>query len=300
MLQVAYGLEAYKLDLLKETELKGLNEFSRKSFQGLSKEILTFLETEQLMGGKKVAIIHVSDLSELDGPLFHTIHDNYGKVSNISILICGKTADKRKKFVKELLTKPFVKACGRCASEPELAKIIRYEAKANGCVFEPAAENHFITRTGYLVDESVSLYHIKNLILDLSELAENGTITEELVTAVVPENILYNAFSLTSLIESGKIREVKKQSEKIKEGGAIQAISAMLYDFRTSYKIKLGFSKSEVGVFKDSPYLKYSSAQLLQCINTCTETVEKIKNGEIAEKDALMYASLEITRIIKK
>ena len=34
MLQVAYGLEAYKLDLLKETELKGLNEFSRKSFQG--------------------------------------------------------------------------------------------------------------------------------------------------------------------------------------------------------------------------------------------------------------------------
>ena len=106
--------------------------------------------------------------------------------------------------------------------------------------------------------------------------------------------------ALKEVIESGKIGEVKKQSEKIKEGGAIQAISAMLYDFRTSYKIKLGFSKSEVGVFKDSPYLKYSTAQLLQCINACTETVEKIKNGEIAEKDALMYVSLEITRILKK
>ena len=83
------------------------------------------------------------------------------------------------------------------------------------------------------------------------------------------------------------------------DGSAISAISAMLYDLRTTYKIKLGMNSKEVGVFKESPFLKYSTAQLLDCINICCNTIEKIKCGEIPEKDALMYACLEITKIIK-
>ena len=298
MIQVIYGCEAYKIDLMKEVALKDVDEFNRGNFTGMSEDILSFLNEQTLMGGKKVAIVTLADLAELDSPLFAEIKELCENGED-TVLFCAKSADKRKKFVKELLETPLVKKCGRCASEPELAKIVRFEAKAKGYVFEPAAEKMFIERTGYLIDDSLNLYHIKNMILDLTELSENGTITEETVLTNIPENILFNAFTLTALIDQGKIGEVKKQVAKIKDGNSIPAISAMLYDFRTTYKIKLGMNKAEVGVFKESPFLKYSTSQLLKCINICTGTVEKIKKGEISEKDALMYACLEITGVIK-
>ena len=185
--------------------------------------------------------------------------EEYAESDDVAVLFCAKSADKRRKFVKEIIKN--AKECGRCTSEPELAKIVRFEAKAKGYVFEPAAEKMFIERTGYLIDDSLNLYHIKNMILDLTELSENGIITEETVMENIPENILFNAFTLTSLIDQGKIGEVKKQADKMKDGNAIPSISAMLYDFRTTYKIKLGMSKEEVGVFKDSPFLKYSTSR---------------------------------------
>lgn len=297
MIQIYYGCEAYKMDLLKEVALKGVDEFNHQNFAGMSEDILTFLNEQSLIAGKKVAVVNLLDLSELEHSVYRSIAEEYAESDDVAVLFCAKSADKRRKFVKEIIKN--AKECGRCASEPELAKIVRFEAKAKGYVFEPAAEKMFIERTGYLIDDSLNLYHIKNMVLDLTELSENGIITEETVMENIPENILFNAFTLTSLIDQGKIGEVKKQADKMKDGNAIPSISAMLYDFRTTYKIKLGMSKEEVGVFKDSPFLKYSTSQLLSCINICTGTVEKIKKGEISEKDALMYACLELTRVIK-
>ena len=297
MIQIYYGCEAYKMDLLKEVALKDVDEFNHQNFAGMSEDILTFLNEQSLIAGKKVAVVNLLDLSELEHSVYKSITEEYAETEDIAVLFCAKSADKRRKFVKEIIKN--AKECGRCASEPELAKIIRFEAKVKGYVFEPAAEKMFIERTGYLIDDSLNLYHIKNMVLDLTELSENGIITEETVMTNIPENILFNAFTLTALIEQGKIGEVKKQVAKIKDGNTISAISAMLYDFRTTYKIKLGMNSKEVGVFKESPFLKYSEAQLLDCINICCKTIEKIKCGEIPEKDALMYACLEITKIIK-
>ena len=298
MIQILYGCEAYKIDFIKENLLKDVNAFNKKYFYEISEEISSFLEEETLLGGRRVAVVTLTDLSELDSKLYTELAEKY-KDSDNCIIFCSQSADKRKKFVKELLKGPFMKECNRCSNEAELAKIVRFEAKMNGCVFEAAAEKLFIDRTGYMIDESLNLYHIKNMILDLSELSENGVITENTVISHIPENILINAFSLTSLIDKGNLDEVKKQARKLSDGNAIPAILAMLYDFRTTYKIKLGMNSKEVGVFKESPFLKYSEAQLLDCINICCNTIEKIKCGEIPEKDALMYACLEITKIIK-
>lgn len=298
MIQILYGCEAYKMDFIKENLLKDVNAFNKKYFYEISEEISSFLEEETLLGGRRVAVVTLTDLSELDSKLYTKLAEKY-KDSDNCIIFCSQSADKRKKFVKELLKGPFMKECTRCRTEPELAKIIRYEAKKAGVTFEPAAERLFIERSGYLMDESINLYHIKNMILDLGESSGDGIITENAVINHIPENILINAFSLTNLIDKGKMDEVKKQAGKMSDGSAISAISAMLYDFRTTYKIKLGMNSKEVGVFKESPFLKYSTAQLLDCINICCNTIEKIKCGEIPEKDALMYACLEITKIIK-
>ena len=298
MIQILYGCEAYKIDFIKENLLKDVNAFNKKYFYEISEEISSFLEEETLLGGKRVAIVSLNDLADLDCKMFRKLEGRYESGEHC-LLFCVKSADKRKKFVKELLKNPFVKECTRCSMEPELAKIIRYEAQKAVVTFEPAAERLFIERSGYLMDESLNLYHIKNMILDLAEASGDGIITENAVINHIPENILINAFSLTSLIDKGKLDEVKKQAGKMSDGSAISAISAMLYDLRTTYKIKLGMNSKEVGVFKESPFLKYSVTQLLDCINICSKTIEKIKCGEIPEKDALMYACLEITKIIK-
>lgn len=299
MIKILFGSERYKIDAVKEQMLQGVEEMNRliaDDFNSLS----TFFSSMSLLGGKKGAVVNIDDLSFLDNK---KVKDILASVPDEdALVIIAKSVDKRKKFVKELLTKDIVKECGRCENEAALGKIIRFEAKKQRKVFTPAAEAEFIQRTGYMVDESVSLYHIKNLILDLSEMSEGEIISDTMVKEMVPENIIFDAFSITSLIEKGDVGKIKKMAERLmqeKSASSIPCLSAMLYNFRTAYKLRMGFSAAEVNYFRDNALTKYDSAVLLKCINVCTETIGKIKSGEIADADAIMYCSLKITEVIK-
>lgn len=298
MIKILFGSERYKIDAVKEQMLQGVEDMNRlvtDDFNNLS----SFFSSMSLLGGKKGAVVTIDELSVLDNKKIKEVMDSVPEED--SLVIIAKSADKRKKFVKELLTKDIVKECGRCSDDAALGKIIRFEAKKQGKTFTPAAEAELIQRSGYMVDESISLYHIKNIIADLSEMSEGNIISDTMVKEMVPENIIFDAFSITSLIEKGDVGKIKKMAERLgqeKSANSIPCLSAMLYNFRTAYKLRMGFSAAEINYFRNNALVKYDSADLLKCINVCTETISKIKAGEIADKDAIMYCSLKITEVI--
>lgn len=295
MILIAVGVEAYKADMLKAKEIEGLSPFDFQSFDSFDESCLDFIQSSSFFGGKKVALLRIKKLDELDCKLF-TDNQEFLLNSVNELFVYAESSDKRKKFVKSLESLKVIRDVNRCEDTNSLLRIIRYEVKKNGGLITPAAESIFIERVKYLEDESINLYHIKNMILDLLDESEN--IDEDIVKRVVRENVIYNAFSIISLIRTGNLGDVKKQALLVSESGRqIECISAMLYDFRTAYKISLGFSKSEVNCRKS---IDLSSKELLLCMNVCTDTIDKIKSGNLKEDDAIMYCSLNLFKILKE
>jgi DNA polymerase III delta subunit len=116
-----------------------------------------------------------------------------------------------------------------------------------------------IKRTGYLENEEISMYALMGYVNTLCALEEY--ITMEQMERVVPSYYKEDVFCLAKLICSRDVQGLRRQAEMLR-GTEIETLSALLREFRISYKAKY-FSLKETGASysaflkKDKEYLSY-------------------------------------------
>ena len=285
MLKIMIGNEPYMIDCLTRKECKlqypDFNLLKSNSFGAAEDE---FLSGYPMMDDKRVLLLSLKELDSLKGTYFEKWASDM-ETQNV-IVVKVSEYDARKAFYKECVKKGLVVSCSKKDLNPSIVALLKKRAK--DAVPDSVLES-MVKRVGYLENDAVNMYTLigyLNMLLSLGE-----SVTMELMESVVPAYFKEDVFSLAKLICSKNIQGLRKQAELLK-GDEIRTLSALLREFRISYKAEY-FSLKEIGVTY-SAFLKRDKEYLLYGISVIGHVVDGIKSGTVIKKDCLMDVFLQL------
>ena len=191
----------------------------------------------------------------------------------------------RTKSVKALLKEGLLKACDKVRSESELEKVILYEVKRAGAKITESGMRELTSRLGYFEVEDMNLLKVVSYLKNSIDYGD-GEVTADAVKAVVPSFIAKNIFGTAKMLADGDMDGLLKQSLLISPDEAIRAASALLRDFRLSYKRKM-FSLSEVGAYREPVFETADKNALLSCMDIITDEIRGVKEGYVEPKSLM-------------
>ncbi len=264
----------------KESKLQ-FPDFNLLKSTSLGEEEDMFLSACPMMDDKRILVLSLKKLDELKGDFF----EKWVEDAETSNLILVKTAeyDGRTSFYKDCVKKGVVVPCDKKDFYNSVVPVVLKSVTLAGGTIDESVVTKMLQRVGYLENGEVNMYTIIGYVNTMLSLDKN--ITVELMESVVPSYFKEDVFSLAKLICSKDMKGLKKQAELLR-GSEIETLSALLREFRISYKAKY-FPLKETGA-SYSAFLKRDKEYLAYGIKVISETVAGIKNGSVITKDCLM------------
>ncbi len=288
MIKVLFGVEDYCVWFKKHKIIDGIPmpEMNVAEFDAFDEDAYNFCITFPMLSESKACIINLADLKQVEGPLF----DKYLANENpqTTLILLPRKVDKRSKIYKALQKGYDVEECEKLKDERSLKKMIAHflgETK----IREDAC-NELIGRLNYFEQETVTLWTVKNTVLNLKQSAD--IIDIDLVKRLVESNDKENVFKLIDFLKKRDLVSLRKQEDLIMraEGSTVGALSALLKEFRVAYNSKLfNASPSELGVRFIS--LKDADEAFIKLgLKTLTDVIWSIKTGSVKADRAISLA----------
>lgn len=239
MLKILFGVEPYCIDKAVEALEKGITskELNVSYFDGLSSEIISASKTFPFLDNKRLIVVRLETLTE-----------EVLKYTNVpaftELVLLPEKVDKGTKVYKQLEKAGATQECVKLTEKQLQTFVIRYLKDNEGAITEKAYK-HFVERTGYLENDSVSLYTVEVYLKQL--LLLGNVITEEAIEKIVPLACNEKVFALSKALTDGNSDYAIWLCKQFLERGEqpIQLLSLLLRPFRLGYKASL-YAPNEV------------------------------------------------------
>lgn len=289
-----YGEEDYCIWFKKHKILDSIESlnFNMGEFEVFDKDTLDFCNTFPFMSSKRACILQPKELKELDCKLF--LDYIKSPVETTEVIIIPQKVDKRSKLYKTMKEACVIEECNKLETLEKVKKMVAIFLKDTGAKIKEDACDELIRRLNYFRRSEVTLWTLKNTLMNLSQSAE--IVDLALVESLVEDNEKENVFALIDCLKRGDMPALRRQEELIlrAEGTPIGALSAMLREFRIAYKQKLfGVSPREIGVQSIS-LTGESEEYLIRGLTVITETISSIKSGTVSASNALSLACAKL------
>lgn len=282
------GNEPYLIDYyihqVKESMILPELNFAERDV--LDEESYSFLVAAPVMAPMRVLLVQTDSIEAVSGAWFERLE----ALTNVDafLLVRFRKHDARTSFFKKLKSKNYIKLYEKSEQAAKLNHFIKNYVKSQNGTISDEAIQEFLCRENYLVSDSVTLYTIRNDLL--SVLALSKEITEETIKSIVASHDVDNAFLLAKLLVSKDINGLLSQAELLR-GQEIPALSALLREYRISYKAKSSPLK-DIGVYKQL-FSELSAEELSDKITFLTEEIAAVKTGKrsmsVVLKNALLH-----------
>lgn len=299
MVQYLYGEESYLINqFLIAEKHKIRDEINILETDKVDEEVLCFMKEYPFLESKKVCILRVATLKEIDVPAFRRYIEH--PVETTDCYILANKHDGRLKVYKDLQKAKKVKEFPKLKTEKQLMEFITEILLRMNASISKEAMKELTRRLCYFTTDT-NLYHVANIAEQLAVC--ESEISLENVRLLVSDCEKGNAFFLGKLVKEKNVVKLRKQVELLqREPGyeAIQVLSALLYQYRISYKLTINPNETEVGAKKSQASLYGLPVSVLaKGIHVLTEAVANIKKGVVKEDYALMNATQELIEMIK-
>lgn len=297
MVLILFGPERYKIDCYRAKYEKQVPEMNRafdlvRVEGGFDEELFESLYIPPLLSEKRVVVLNAPDYKAVDTKHLKKYLETPSKTTDL-LIVLEKKPDMRTKSAKELIKQGVMKPCEKLTSRIELEKVLLYECKKAGGKITENGMNELIERLSYFDIEEMNLLKAVSYLNNCIDYGEGGVVTPEAVKAMVPESVKKDIFGTALLLKNGDIDALMKQAKITPSEEAIGAASALLRDFRVSYKRKM-FSLSEIGAYKEPVFKDLDEEKLLSCMSVVTDEIRGVKEGTV-EPEALLQETFNRT-----
>ena len=294
MLKVFVGNEPYMVDyqIKKLSQEIMFPDFNLLKADSLGESVSEFLDTFPIMEEKRCAVVNVKNLKELESSFFTSLlkKEQCGKNGNI-VLIVVDDYDKRTSLYKELVKGDFLITYDKTVLVNKVPACLVKRAASLNVSFADGVVEEMLKRCGYVENEECNLYTLFGYVNSMAPLAENGIVTMNVMTDIVPSYFQSDTFGLAKLICAKDLTALAIQAQ-VQRGNEIPVLSALLREYRIAYKA-VYYSLKEIGVTY-SPFLKRDKEYLLYGLNLLTDTIAGIKGGTVMEATCLMGVFLKL------
>lgn len=242
MVYLLYGDEPYIAyqTIKKAKESLSMPDMNLMEASGLGDSFFEFCQAVPFLEPKKVAVLSVSSLAEIDSERFYELVQMVNSTDSVcDIYITSTKVEKNRKAFKALQKAGALKECNKL-SRGQLITFIRREFSEYE--LEKEAEASFVERLNYEDNDEVCLFTVVNEALKLKALMQaSGTtvLTKELVEKATATNEVENVFALSTLIRSGNASGALHQLsllERAKDFSEIATLSLVLKNIRVAIK----------------------------------------------------------------
>lgn len=284
MIGIYYGNEPYLIQIEKNKYVKGIQNPEMNLIKGTSmtEDILDFLYTYPIMDKRRIAILDIDSLSQLDCKEFKHYIKEPSDFSDLFIIV--RSLDNRTKFAKELGKCGLLHECKKLNNASDVINYLLPVIKHAGGRITEDAMKEFMARENYL-EADINLLHMVN---DLNSLLTiDKDITLPMVTTYIRKNEVENCFAIAKMISDKNFSDLKRQSELINSSDIIGVLSLLLREYRIAWKLHAidGF-KAKYAVFKDKPI-----DEIFQGLVICQDAIDSIKTGRMPS-DELLHITL--------
>lgn len=298
MVYLLYGNEPYKI-FLKISALT--KECECRKTEKLDQEDEQYLNYFGLLG-TRCLIVDVASLGA-DDEIYKLCKKNaHGK--NI-VILRADSVNERTKLFAYLSKNGTVIKCDKIGYA-ELVRFVQTGVKKYHCVITEDALKAFIDRSGYLMEDGVTLDKIciciKQLAFRTSEIQLQDV---ETILPLLPNDDTRNL--LNHLLTKDLDGFMKRSSELVELKDPIALMGLILRHFRIAYKASLlqgeknvakTLGLSDYQMKRIQPVLQLTPEQVMQCIDIILKGTEKIKSGVVSPKCAFISSMGNLADVI--
>lgn len=267
-----------------------LSEINYLKTDSMGENVLSFLDTYPVMDSRKVVYCVVSDLSECNNPYYEKLCKELPDYA--TVVVRFRTYSTVTGFYKKLVKDKKVFLHNKDTYQNKLEGFLKRKAE-----WEPAALSEFLRRENYVEAEDVCLQTVMADADTLAIICKDRPISIKDVSDNVSDHCLGNVFVVAKFLRAGNIPALQKQASLLK-GQEIQALTALLREYRVSYKL-MYHSMKEVGVTYPSTFANVPKEKLIQSMDTIVSTLDALKNEAVPKSTALESTYLALAGILK-
>lgn len=287
MIGIYYGNEPYLIQIEKHRLMRKIQnpEMNLIHSSSMTEDIVGFLNTFPIMDERRLAVLDLDVLSQLDTADFRSYLENPSDSADLFIIV--RNFDMRTKFAKELSKKELLHECKKLSDINSVVNYLLPVIKNAGGRITEAAMQEFMARENYL-DADINLLNVINDLKGL--LTIDKDITLSMVKTYIHANEVENCYALAKMIACKDFVGLKKQSELISGDDTIGVLSLLLREYRIAWKLKVinGFH-TKYAVFRN-----LSLETVYQGMVICQKAIDSIKRGAMPADEVLNITFMQL------
>ena len=292
MIGIYYGNEPYLIQLEKSRYIKNIKnpEMNLIYSSVVTADIFGFLNTFPIMDERRLAVLDLDVLSQLDTADFREYMENPAESSDLFIMI--RNPDLRTKFAKELGKRKLLHECKKLSDMNSVVNYILPVIKKAGGRITESAMKEFMTRENYLEATKVNLLNIINDLKGL--LTIDKDITLAMVTTYIRSNEVENRFEIAKMIADHDLSRLRKQSDLITGTDSVIAVlSLVLWNYRIAWKSKvIDDFRAKYVVFNNMPL-----DTIYKGLEICQNAIDSVKQGAVPTDEILNITFMQLTML---
>lgn len=292
MIGIYYGNEPYLIQLEKCKYIKNIKnpEMNLIYSSVVTADIFGFLNTFPIMDERRLAVLDLDVLSQLDTADFREYMENPAEFSDLFIMI--RNPDLRTKFAKELGKRKLLHECKKLSDMNSVVNYILPVIKKAGGRITESAMKEFMTRENYLEATKVNLLNIINDLKGL--LTIDKDITLAMVTTYIRSNEVENRFEIAKMIADHDLSRLRKQSDLITGTDSVIAVlSLVLWNYRIAWKSKvIDDFRAKYVVFNNMPL-----DTIYKGLEICQNAIDSVKQGAVPTDEILNITFMQLAML---
>lgn len=292
MIGIYYGNEPYLIQLEKCKYIKNIKnpEMNLIYSSVVTADIFGFLNTFPIMDERRLAVLDLDVLSQLDTADFREYMENPAESSDLFIMI--RNPDLRTKFAKELGKRKLLHECKKLSDMNSVVNYILPVIKKAGGRITESAMKEFMTRENYLETTKVNLLNIINDLKGL--LTIDKDITLAMVTTYIRSNEVENRFEIAKMIADHDLSRLRKQSDLITGTDSVIAVlSLVLWNYRIAWKSKvIDDFRAKYVVFNNMPL-----DTIYKGLEICQNAIDSVKQGAVPTDEILNITFMQLAML---
>jgi len=302
MVYLIYGPEPYRRDIEVKKITKGAMVIKVESFTVECEDILESIS----LFGKSVVVLRLASLGA-DDVLLKYLQKQFPMQNDLILAVDGKVNEKTKIF-SFISQKGIAFMCDKL-NHDKLTSYCLSAVKYLGCQITKAAMEALIDRSGYLLDDQITLYKMNIYLKQLAY--HTKAINVEDVEVLVPKYAGENARQILSLLIARRNEELMKLVVQLLDARQqpIMMYGLMLRDLRIVYKAALfsDMDEKELGKMlglsfyqmkRVSDVRKISEKNITDLIYLLQKGTNEIKDGFMPAPDSFIRTVGEMVSVL--
>lgn len=288
MVKVISGNEPYMVDYRTKQAVGKLEvpELNFHQFDSFDESAVSFLAAAPLMDERRVALVRISHLKEIDNQYYHSFASSD---SDNLLVVQARDYDARTTLFRNLKETGILELCNKSDYVGLLSQFILNKASQYGVSFEDNVVEAMLRRCSYLDNEEMTIYVIAGYVESMAAISK--TIDMPTMESVVPSYEKENRFALARMILDKNVKELRNQAVLLR-GSEIECLSALLREYRIAYKSKY-YSFKDIGI-TSAVLSRQDKDYLIRSITILTDVIRGIKKGTVCVSSCLQDTFLRL------